>query len=596
MLGYTVEEMMGKKLFDFMDERGIEIAKEKIENRISGIKEHHEFEFLHKNGQTVYTIMETGPIIENGKYLGAIAGVQDITYRVMSESKLKDSEEKFAKAFQTAPYAVTITHPKKGEFVEVNDAFVSISGFTREEATSSSSTSLKLWVNESDREDVLSSLMTGKPVVDLEFFFRRKSGEIFVGLFSSNIIQLNKEPHVISSIRDLTDIKIAEKEKKRLAAQLQQSQKMEIIGRLAAGVAHNFNNLLTVIKGYTSLMLADAKYYTEELLEIEKASNRAALLTKQLLAFSRKQVLSPIKTNANDISQNLRKMLATLVGESVKITYNLEKNIGIILADPAQIEQVIINLASNSKDAMNSVGEILIETKNVKIDEDFISKYGDAIVGDYIMISITDRGSGMSKEIMDRMWEPFFTTKEKNKGTGLGLPTVFGIIKQSNGYIFAESEVGKGTTFRIYLPLVPIRSILSRESDFSKHKENLTGTETILLVEDEDIVRDFTKKLLESNGYKVLEAEDGEKAIEISNSFKDRIPLLLTDVVLSKMNGKELSDILSKNRPNCKVIFISGYTENTVIHQGILVDGVNFLQKPYDITELLTKIRRVLDS
>ena len=386
-------------------------------------------------------------------------------------------------------------------------------------------------------------------------------------------------------------------EKLKLEQQLRQAQRLEAVGQLAGGVAHDFNNLLTIISGYSDLALSQLspqeplRYNVEQVL---KAANRATALTSQLLAFSRKQVLKPIVLDLNEIIADLEKMLRRLIGENIDLITILETDLGCVKADPGQIEQVIVNLAVNSRDAMPDGGKLIIETSNVELDAHYTSQHIGTLPGHYVMISVSDSGHGIGPETQSHIFEPFFTTREHGKGTGLGLSMVYGIVKQSGGNIWVYSEPGHGTTFKIYFPLVlqpsePIRPIPAKAAPGR-------GVETILLVEDEERVRELVKEVLIKQGYTVITARDGKDALGAAAREARQIDLLLTDVVMPKMSGRELAEILVPMRPSLKVLYMSGYTDNAMLHKGTLDSETKFIQKPFTPDALARKVREVLDA
>jgi two-component system, cell cycle sensor histidine kinase and response regulator CckA len=398
--------------------------------------------------------------------------------------------------------------------------------------------------------------------------------------------------------RNIDERKQAEEKMASLQEQLRQSQKMEAIGSLAGGIAHDFNNLLTVINGYSQVSLIGMKEgdpLRENIKEIVAAGNRASELTRQLLAFSRRQILEFKVVDLNDLIKALQKMLRRVIGEDIELLVHLQEDLGRIKTDPAQLEQVILNLAVNSRTAMPSGGKLVIETDNVFLDEDYAQARVGVKPGHYVRLLVSDTGCGMTPEVKRRVFEPFFTTKEKGKGTGLGLSTAYGIVKQSGGNIWVYSEVGHGTTFKIYLPLLEVEAapILRQEESAS----SLRGNETILLVEDEPSVRNLAAYVLRRTGYKVIEAEDGPEALDLIRNGKiGQIDLLLTDVIMPKMDGKELADQLRSSRPNIKVLFTSGYTDETISYHGILGPDIAFLQKPFTSPSLAKKVREVLNK
>jgi PAS domain S-box-containing protein len=397
------------------------------------------------------------------------------------------------------------------------------------------------------------------------------------------------------SFRDVSERREAEKVLLEREEQLQHAQKMDAVGKLAGGIAHDFNNLLTVIVGYAEIILIKlgdredpVKLHVEE---IRKTGKRAAALTRQLLAFSRKQVLAPKVLDLNHVVSNMDKMLKRLIGEHIELTYVAGADLGCVQADPGQLEQVIVNLAVNARDAMESGGKLTIETANAVLEEDYTRRHPGVIPGDYVELRVADTGCGMDSKIMAHIFEPFFTTKEGKKGTGLGLSTVYGIIKQSDGHIAAESRTSEGSMFRVYLPRVESPP----EADTRSTVFKLKGTETILLVEDETRVRRLVKEILENSGYTVIEATDGNDAMEVSRGFEGSIHLMLTDVIMPHMNGPVLFQKLCPERPDMKVLYMSGYTDGAIDSHGGLDPDTSFLQKPFTPSEVALRVREALD-
>lgn len=431
--------------------------------------------------------------------------------------------------------------------------------------------------------------------IGFEIRARRMADEALRKAYDELELRVKERTAALSLAHQALNTELAEK--KSLEQQLLHSQKMEAIGRLAGGIAHDFNNLLTIINGYGEMLLQqfnpdDPRHKTLE--EIHKAGMRAVALTCQLLAFSRRQILQPRILNLNDVVTNLEAMLRRLIGEDVEIALHLQPHLENVNADPGQIEQVLINLAVNARDAMPRGGQISIETRDVAIDEAVVQKHFGIRPGRYVVISMTDTGSGMDDETLTHIFEPFFTTKELGKGTGLGLSMVYGIIKQSGGHIWVYSEKEKGTTFKIYLPSVKGPSEVSPAPLHSNGASG--GTETILLVEDEVAVRHLTRDVLEQSGYKVLESTDGDEAVRLCQNCDGPIHLLLTDVVMPKKGGRELAEQLGPLRPEMRVLFVSGYTDDAIVRYGLLRKGAAFLQKPFTPTTLAWKVREVLDA
>jgi two-component system cell cycle sensor histidine kinase/response regulator CckA len=396
---------------------------------------------------------------------------------------------------------------------------------------------------------------------------------------------------------DITELKRAEEEKAALQDQLHQSQRVEAIGRLAGGIAHDFNNLLAVIKGYSQLsstQLKEGDPLRGNIDEIQSAAGRAASLTRQLLAFSRRQVMEAEVLDLNTLLRDLDKMLRRVIGEDIELVTLHGEDLGRVRADVGQIEQVIMNLAVNARDAMPSGGKLTIETANAELDEFYAHSHVDVKPGHYVMFSVSDTGVGMTPEVRERIFEPFFTTKEKGRGTGLGLSTTYGIVKQSEGHIWVYSELGKGTTFKIYLPRVnePLEDI-SKEG---LKGELPCGNETILVVEDDEEVRKLAAKILESQGYRILETSNGDDAIAACEKYKSSIHLMLADIVMPGMSGTELAKLLKPLNPEIRTLYMSGYTDSAIVHHEVVEEGVNYIQKPFTMEGLVRKVREVLDN
>ncbi|MBN2343272.1 MAG: response regulator [Deltaproteobacteria bacterium] len=405
-----------------------------------------------------------------------------------------------------------------------------------------------------------------------------------------------REDFLLVIMRDISEKRRSQEVLEETEAQLRLSQKMEAIGRLAGGVAHDFNNLLGAILGYSDVMLLDVKEgdpLREDILEISRAAKRAAELTRQLLVFSRKQVMQPQVFSMNVVVEGAKRMLGRLIGEDIHLETHLEDELKTTKADPVQMEQVIMNLVVNARDAMPDGGKLSIRTYNVKIPiENAIRDFQNSISGDAVVLEVEDTGMGMSDEVLSHIFEPFFTTKEQGKGTGLGLSTVFGIVKQSDGVITVNSEISQGTTFKVYMPAVD--EITEQLQIIAERREPHRGTETILVVEDEQMLRSLICRLLRKSGYKVFEAADGQEAITFIDGFDGHMDLLITDVVMPKMNGRNLAEIAVKRNKGLKVLFMSGYADDTLMQHGVFNVGQSYIQKPFSADALCLRVRQIL--
>jgi signal transduction histidine kinase len=397
-------------------------------------------------------------------------------------------------------------------------------------------------------------------------------------------------PQIVGVLRDITGYK-------QLEAQFMQAQKMEAIGALAGGVAHDFNNMLNVINGYCELVLeelSESDPIRKDILQISQAGTRAKSLTAQLLAFSRKQILQPAVLNLNEVIESTHSMLRRLIPENIDLVVCASPDLGLICADSGQIQQILMNLVVNARDAMPDGGKLTIETVNVDYDEEYIRSHPVAKAGPYVMMAISDNGLGMDEKTRTHLFEPFFTTKEKGKGTGLGLSTVYGIVKQSEGFIWVYSEPGHGATFKIYFPRVEGKASNPEENIDSD--EMVQGVETILITEDEDAVRSLVARVLRERGYVVLEASTGQDALAAVSNFPGEIHLAIADVIMPGMNGRDLVAKIQFMRPSIKALYVSGYTDSAIVHHGVLDSGIAFLQKPFSIRNLVRKVREILDS
>ena len=503
------------------------------------------------------------------------------------EAERKQAEEeleRFKSAVETSSDAVGMSTHEGRHFYQ-NKAFNEMFGDIGEDPPGS------VYVDEKVGREVFSTIMGGDMWKgEIEMYGK---GKKLLNILLRAYPNKDENGKIVGLVGAYTDIT----EYKQLEEQFRQAQKMEAIGQLAGGVAHDFNNLLTIISGHTDLALMEidpANPLHEDLKEVLTASNRAADLTRQLLAFSRKQTLSLRILNLNDIVNGLEKMMRRTIGEDIDLITRSEDDLWSVKADPGQIEQVIINLVVNARDAMPQGGKLTIETQNVELDEEYARTHVEVKPGSHVMLAVSDSGCGMSEEHKNKIFDPFFTTKERGKGTGLGLSTVYGIVKQSGGNIWVYSELGKGTSFKIYLPMVS-----EEAEEFVRSESSVElprGSETVLIVEDEDGVRHLVTKVLKRQGYKTMEAQSGDEALRICLELEKPVDLLITDVIMPIMGGVELVEKLQEIWSDLKVLFMSGYTTNAIIHNGTLDKGTNYLQKPSRPVDIAWKVRRVLDA
>ena len=508
-----------------------------------------------------------------------------------AQESLRRSEANFRSLVTNAPYGIC-SCDATGNILDANPAFLELLGLTSTNELVGKHI-YSLYADGDQWFDLADFLRSSAPFKGLTAEWKRTNGTTVVRVSGRSVTNGRKEGVVFELFaEDVT-------ERRALEQQLRQSQKMEAVGRLAGGIAHDFNNLLMVISGYSEFLLerlGAEPHLRGPAQEIASAAERASSLTRQLLAFSRKQMLAPRIVNLNDIATENLKMLNRMIGEDIDLVMVAAPKLWPVRADAGQIEQVIMNLAVNARDAMPSGGKLMIETSNITLDEDYARLHAPLRPGDYVMVAISDTGAGMDSETQSHIFEPFFTTKG-TKGTGLGLSTVYGIVKQSGGYIWVYSEIGKGTTFKIYLPRVASMeepaAVIATPIALQKVEP---GSETILLVEDEANLRYLARQYLEKQGYKVIEAADGAVAMQIAVAHEAVIHLLLTDVIMPGMNGRELAQRISEIRPNVKIIYMSGYTENVIGHNGMLDVGVRLLQKPFNLRDLKSMVREVLDA
>lgn len=605
LFGRTLEEAVGKTSIELgwnpLDESGNELplemrpshrvlaTGEPVRNEVFGWRRPGSNEML-------WTIGDLVPLFgKNGKLEKIVVAFSDITLQKRAAEALRQSEEKYAKMIQFNPDAVSLRSFPDLRYLDINKQWVQMFGYSRQEALGKTTGELNIALD-TDRLDIVDPLQRGDEVRGKEVPYRTKAGECRVAWASAIQVEVGGRICVLSITRDITEQKDAQEALRKSELRIQTIQKMEAVGRLAGGIAHDFNNMLMVVSGQLELLREQLARQPEHIRKIEqaqKASERAASLTRQLLAFSRMQALQPQIVNLSTIVSEMNKLIAPMIGPGIDMETKLEPALGSVKADPAQIEQVIVNLVVNARDAMPEGGRLLLETSNIELDEEHANLHPPMTPGRYVLLEVTDTGIGMDTETQKRIFEPFFTTKPKGKGTGLGLASVYGIVKQSGGFIWVDSAPGHGTTFRMYLPIVA-ETTEEQKSPKASHK-TIADTETILLAEDEPAVRAVARAFLHGLGYKVLEAGSGAEALDIAKKHPHRVDLLLTDMVMPGITGSELAAQITLLRPDTKVTYMSGYSDFKPDQGEQPTDGHTFVQKPFTRDSLARAIRQALD-
>ncbi|HUF93900.1 MAG TPA: PAS domain S-box protein [Candidatus Limnocylindria bacterium] len=550
----------------------------------------HEFRIVRPDGGIRWMHVRGFPVLDDAGRPYRITGVvSDVTQRKEASGDLRESEERFRATFEQAAAGMCHT-TLDGRYVRVNQRFCDIVGYTRDELlartfqdiTHADDHALDVLANQRQLAGEVQTMAREKR------YIHKDGSVVWVDLMVSMLREASGEPkYLIAVVQDITA-------RRQLEQELLHAQRMEGVGQLAGGIAHDFNNLLTVIGGRSELALAKlqpADPLRRDLDLIKKTADRAAALTRQLLAFSRKQVIQRRVVDPNDAVDNSTNLLKRLIGEDIELVFLPAADLGRVRVDPGNFEQVIVNLAVNARDAMRAGGRLTIETSNVTLDAGYAGRHVGLTPGPYVMIAVSDNGAGMDAETQARIFEPFFTTKGPGKGTGLGLATVYGIVKHSEGHIRVYSEPGVGTVFKIYLP----RTDAAPEAEPPGNTTAAEGTETVLLVEDEAEVRSLAREVLERLGYTLLEANSADDALLIAERHVGLIDLLLTDVVMPRMSGGALAEALASLRPETKILFMSGYTDDAIVRHGVLEKGVDLLEKPFSPRTLAAKVRAVLD-
>lgn len=589
IMGYRREELYAPD-FDFhvlIAPEDRQLVEENLKRHMRGEEiPSYEYTVVTRAGERLRAIHTTRLIRYEGET--AVLGIiTDITERTRAEA----AHRRLATVVHQAAEAILITDTA-GTIEYVNPAFTRMTGYSSEEAIGRNPRLLKSGKHDEQfYRSMWASIQQGKDWT-ARFVNRRKDGSLYYAESTISAVHDNNGAIVnyVAVQRDITQEVLLEE-------QLRQAQRMEAVGRLAGGMAHDFNNLLTGITGYTELALLELggnDPIREHLQEIRKAAERASELTRQLLTFSRRQVLTPRVLDLNAIVTEMEKLIRRLIGEDLDVAVVLEPELWYVHADPSQLEQVILNLVVNARDAMPRGGKLTLETANVELGADYAKRHVDVEPGPYVMLAISDTGHGMDSETRERIFEPFFTTKDKEKGTGLGLSMVYGIVQQSGGHIWVYSEPGEGTTFKIYLPRAADDTRPAEESVIQH--SSLQGTETVLLVEDDDLVRGLARRVLTKNGYQVLEARNAGEALLLCERHQGAIDLMVSDVIMPQMNGPELVQRLTRVKPEMRVLYMSGYTDNAILHRHVLSPATAFLQKPFTPEDLARKVREVLEA
>jgi PAS domain S-box-containing protein len=595
LTGYSRDELIGMNGLLLIAEQTRDTV---MKNIMSGYEEPYDAIGIRKNCEQFIVRIEAKNIPYKEKTV-RVTEFRDITEQKKSEEALRESEEKLKAIFNAANVGFSITD-EQGKYVMYNNWWLNYLGYEAEELKQKTNLDITHPDDiETSRNYFLKVIAGEISNYRIEKRFIKKDGSAVWGDLAVSPVK-DREGRVqlmVGIVNDITDRKYSEEEREKLQAQLNQSQKMESVGRLAGGVAHDFNNMLGAIFGYTELSLRkidpDHPVYTY-LLDIKKAAERSASLTKQLLAFARKQTVTPKILDLNETVEGMLKMLRQIIGEDISLEWLPSANPVMIKMDPAQVDQLLVNLCVNARDAITDTGKVIIETGSAVFTEADSSKDENILPGDYIILIISDNGSGMARETLEHLFEPFFTTKETGRGTGLGLATVYGIVKQNNGFINVYSEPGLGTTFRIYLPQ-HYAAAVNKELE-SEAKEPGQGHQTLLLVEDEAMLLNINSEILEQLGYTVLTAASPAEALRIAGQHHENIDLLITDVIMPEMNGRDLADKISLLFPGIRLLFMSGYTASVIAHHGVLDEGVHFLQKPFSLKDLAEKVKEILEK
>ncbi|MHB1390836.1 MAG: PAS domain S-box protein [Thermoleophilia bacterium] len=595
-LGYSEDELLGRTVAEVTHPKDRELEASKKSAILDDSHKTFQIEkrYLHADGRIIWGQLSVSPLNDQqGNTMYFLGQVEDINARRQAEDELRESEAQFRMLFDQATDAIFILD-LNGNFIDINQTGYDRLGYGREEMLAVHLSELVSPDSAAKMPERLQRLETGGHEM-FESAHLKKDGTFMPVEVNIRQFDFRGQKCVFAVARDITERQAAATEKEKLQAQLMQAGKMEAVGRLAGGVAHDFNNMLGAILGNAELAMMEARETDpiyDNLQEITQAARRSADLTRQLLAFARKQSINPQVMDLNARVTGMLKRVERLVGEDIRLSWKPGPDLPPVRMDPTQVDQLLINLAVNARDAIAGVGIIAIETETVVLDEAFCRNHVGSMPGDYVELEVSDDGRGMGKEVLDQLFQPFFTTKEIGQGTGLGLAMVYGIVKQNAGFISVYSEPEEGTTFRIYLPAARGEAETQLQA---KPEKSAGGTETILIVEDERAILDIATRVLEESGYTVLAAATPGEAIDLVSGYAGPVHLLITDVIMPEMNGKDLRDQVRARLPEIKVLFMSGYTADVITQRGVLDEDIDFLQKPFSISSLKEMVREVLD-
>ncbi|MFH1811404.1 MAG: PAS domain S-box protein [Pseudomonadota bacterium] len=605
-LGYSEEELKHRTITEVTLPEDVAIGMADLKAIVAGEKETSRVEkrYLRKDGTVVWGDVRINLVRDGqGRPLYFLPFILDITEHKLAEVALRDGEQKYRALFEASSDAIMTLAPPSWRFTTGNPATIRMFRVRDVEEFVSRAPWEFSPAQQPDGRDsgVKAGEMIARAMTEgshlFEWTHQRADGETFPATVLLSRMETAGQAFLQATVRDISELKRAQQRRAELEEKLRVSQKMEAIGQLAGGVAHDFNNMLAVILNYSSLVLealGEEHPARADLLEVQQSGQRAAALTHQLLAFGRKQLMQPVALDLNAVVGEMESMLRRLIGENIALNKQLAPDLGLVKADPSQLEQVIMNLVINARDAMPGGGALTIETANVDLDEAYAERHVGVRPGPHVMFAVSDTGCGMSSEVKQRLFEPFFTTKGQGKGTGLGLPTVYGIVKQSGGAIWVYSEPGQGSTFKIYLPRELHATVAAAPS--KPLGKAAGGSETVLVVEDEPAVCRVAKRILRTAGYSVLTAAGGPEALQTAAAHDGDIHLVLTDVVMPGMSGRVFFEQFAKIRPTSRVLYMSGYTDDAIVQHGMLDAGTAFISKPFNADDLGRKVREVLDA